>query len=471
MAMPHILVVDDEPLGLAYLQRVLSAEGWEVEGASSGEQAVETYRGRDFDLVLTDYRLPGRDGLQVLEDIRAIRAEVRVILFSAFLDDDLDREARRQGVDRLLSKPFHRKELIATVQEALAEASPAAKWSLHFGMVGENETMHTLYQNIPRVAESDTTVLITGASGTGKELVAQAIHSQSRRRGKPLVALNCGAIPEGLMESELFGHLRGAFTGAVLDHAGRVEQADGGTLFLDEIGDLSLTLQVKILRLLQEREYYPVGSAQSRKANVRIVAATNRNLEELVAAGRFREDLFYRLNVVPLHVPAMREKPADILLLAQYFLEKLNRLHHSRLEGFSPEALACLQGYPWPGNVRELENLIARLAILKGEGEIRKADLPAALQSPALHALGLQTAALPTAGAINFREEVDRFEHQLLLQALQQSNWNKNKAAELLKINRTTLVEKLKRKKISRPVAAPTLPFPPPRLVKPSSNS
>ena len=271
--------------------------------------------------------------------------------------------------------------LVVDVEAALTESKSAPDCSLHFGMVGESAVMREMYQKLPRVAESDSTVLITGGSGTGKELVARALHRLSPRRRRPLATINCGAIPEGLLESELFGHLRGAFTGAVVDRAGRVEQAEGGTLFLDEIGDLNLALQVKILRLLQEHEYHPVGATMSKKANVRIQAATNQDLEELIAAGRFREDLFYRLNVVPLPVPALRERGADILLLAQFFLRDLNRLHHRRLEGFTPAAAAALQSYPWPGNVRELENLIARLVILKGHDQIELDDLPAGFQS------------------------------------------------------------------------------------------
>ena len=454
MQKPQILVVDDEPFGRSYLQRVLSGQGWEVEAAATGGEALELYQGRDFDLLLLDYRLSCCTGLELLEEMRAIRAEARVILFSAFLDEEVIAEAHEQGIHHLLSKPFRRQELIAAVGEALAEAEPASDRSRHFGMVGESEVMLDLYRKIPRVAETESTVLITGESGTGKELVARAIHCLSPRRRRPLGTINCGAIPEGLLESELFGHRRGSFTGAVADQPGRVEQAEGGTLFLDEIGDLNLSLQVKILRLLQEHEYHPVGAAVGKKANVRILAASNQNLEELVAAGRFREDLYYRLDVVRLQAPSLRERGADVLLLAQFFLHEMNRLHHSRLEGFTPAAAASLQSYPWPGNVRELENLIARLAILKGQGQIAPDDFPAALQSSALPVRLARTPPGQAPESINFREEVDRFEQQLLLQALLQSNWNKNKAAELLQLNRTTLVEKLKRKKIQRPLPA-----------------
>jgi len=320
-------------------------------------------------------------------------------------------------------------------------------------IIGQSQEMQDVFSLVEKVADSDSTILITGESGTGKELIAKSIHSLSSRKHESFIAINCGAIPSELLESELFGHVRGAFTGAISTRAGRFELADGGTIFLDEIGDLAPQLQVKLLRVLQERSFEPVGSTKSIHVNVRVVAATNKNLEELARAGQFREDLFYRLNVIPIGVPPLRERKQDVPHLLAHFIQLMNARKKRNITGISASALEHLIYYPWPGNIRELENLVERLIILKGSGLIDVGDLP-----PSYQALGqsipkalelnrqpLTKIEIPESG-IDFNSLVDQFENQLLIQALERTHWNRNQAAQLLGLNRTTLVEKIKKK-------------------------
>ncbi|MEI7974200.1 MAG: sigma-54 dependent transcriptional regulator, partial [Bdellovibrio sp.] len=291
---------------------------------------------------------------------------------------------------------------------------------------------------------------ITGESGTGKELIARAIHYNSPRAQQAFVAINCGAIPAELLESELFGHIKGAFTGAIANRLGRFELADGGTIFLDEIGDLQPSLQVKLLRVLQERSFEPVGGSKSLQVNVRVIAATNKNLESSVDEKKFREDLFYRLNVFPISVPALRERPTDIPALLSHFVAHVNRTKNRKLTRFSPEALSCLVHYPWPGNIRELENLVERVSILKGQGQIEASDLPAKYRSQIPTAADLGSLDVPDEG-LDFNTAVDRYENALILRALEKTGWNRNQAASLLRLNRTTLVEKIKKKGLRPP--------------------
>ncbi|HTQ07602.1 MAG TPA: sigma-54 dependent transcriptional regulator [Polyangiaceae bacterium] len=315
------------------------------------------------------------------------------------------------------------------------------------GVVGAAEAIVDLYRMIDRVADTSCTVLITGESGTGKELLARAVHAASPRRDRPFVAVNCGAIPEALLESELFGHARGAFTGAVASKQGRLAQADGGTLFLDEIGELPLALQVKLLRVLQAREYSPVGDTRTLNADVRIVAATNVDLEEAARNGTFREDLYYRLNVIHLAAPPLRDRPEDIPALAGYFLERARvKAGRDRVTKISRQAAEMLCSYGWPGNVRELENTIERAVLLSGGTVIEPRDLPPKLQGFA--ATEPRTGPRLSDRGVDLRKAVEGFENQLIRQALERTNWNKKRAAELLGINRTTLVEMLKRKRI-----------------------
>ncbi len=315
------------------------------------------------------------------------------------------------------------------------------------GVVGAAEAIVDLYRMIDRVADTSCTVLITGESGTGKELLARAVHGASPRRDRPFVAVNCGAIPEALLESELFGHARGAFTGAVATKQGRLAQADGGTLFLDEIGELPLALQVKLLRVLQAREYSPVGDTRTLSADVRIVAATNVDLEEAARNGAFREDLYYRLNVIHLAAPPLRDRPEDIPALAGYFLERARvKAGRDRVTKISRQAAEMLCSYGWPGNVRELENTIERAVLLSGGSVIEPRDLPPKLQG--FGGSEARTGPRLSDRGVDLRKAVETFENQLIRQALEKTNWNKKRAAELLGINRTTLVEMLKRKRI-----------------------
>jgi transcriptional regulator with PAS, ATPase and Fis domain len=311
-------------------------------------------------------------------------------------------------------------------------------------IVGHSRALRQVLETVEKVADSDATVLVRGESGSGKELIARSIHFNSRRADRMFVTVNCGAIPEELLESELFGHVRGAFTNAVAHREGRFQVADGGTIFLDEIGDMSPNLQVKLLRVLQDRTFEPVGSSKTVKVNVRVVAATHQDLEQAIRERRFREDLFYRLNVIPIEVPPLRERREDIPLLAQHFLDQINQEKGKRIDGLHPDALQALCDHEWPGNVRELENLIERMAILKGEGEIGLPDLPPGLRRGAVAA----APAVPQipAGGLAFGEVVGRFEADLIRQALERTQGNKNRAAQLLGLNRTTLLEKIKKR-------------------------
>ena len=312
------------------------------------------------------------------------------------------------------------------------------------GIIGKSRAMRNVFRLIERVADSDSTILMNGETGTGKGLVARAIHNCSYRFDKPFVAINCGAIPENLLESELFGHVKGAFTGATSCKIGKFEVANGGTIFLDEIGDMSHDLQVKLLKVLEEREFEPVGGCKSVKVDVRIIAATHRDLEEEVQKGNFREDLFYRLFVIPIQLPALRDRQSDMPLLTHYFIEKLNQEKGAEVAGIADQAMELLMQHNWPGNVRELANLLERLVVLKGEGEIQQSDLPPKFRSNAQPALSSNAPEI-TAEGICLNSAVSEFEKNLIYQSLEKTDWVKNKAAKLLHVKRTTLVEKIKR--------------------------
>ena len=317
------------------------------------------------------------------------------------------------------------------------------------GIIGASDVMRRVFGMIARVSGSDSTILINGETGTGKGLAARAIHRRSKRAGEAFVAINCGAIPENLLESELFGHVRGAFTGATANKVGKFEQAHGGTIFLDEIGDMSADLQVKLLRVLEEGEFEPVGGNRSVRVDVRVIAATHRDLEARVAAGRFREDLYYRLYVIPLVLPPLRARGGDIVLLAEHYLAHFNARMQASVTGFSEAAREALLSHGWPGNVRELRNLVERLVVLKGEGPVEAADLPAKLRREGAPAAVLEGAVALGEDGINLNSAVTEFEKALILQSLEKTQWVKNKAARLLNLNRTTLVEKIKRHRLS----------------------
>ena len=369
-------------------------------------------------------------------------------------------DALRAGAFWYLDKPFDQSNLEVIrklVDQAIEHGRLRAENRILQGqlrskyrfenIVGTSAALRHVLDLVAKVADSESTVLVTGESGTGKELIARAIHFNSPRAEQPLVTVNCGAIPEELLESELFGHEKGAFTNAVRDRVGRFEAANGGTIFLDEIGDMSPNLQVKLLRVLQDRSFERVGSSKTMRVNVRVIAATNQNLEVAMRQGRFREDLFFRLNVIPVEVPPLRERRDDIPQLAQYFLDVLNHERDRKIDSISEEAMALLCDYPWPGNVRELENMIERLTILRGEGEIRAEDITGLSRRP------IPQVPRPTLadGGIDLRAAVDAFETDLIVSALERTKWKVSRAADLLGLKRTTLIEKIKKKGLKEP--------------------
>ncbi len=313
----------------------------------------------------------------------------------------------------------------------------------YMGIIGRSDKMEQVFRLIDKISDSDSTILISGKSGTGKELAARAIHRSSYRRNKPFIPINCGAIPENLLESELFGHVRGAFTGATTQKSGKFEQANGGTIFLDEIGDMSSDLQVKVLRVLEEREFERVGGAKSIKVDVRIVAATHRNLADEVKKGNFREDLFYRLYVIPVNLPALKERSSDIPLLVDYYIKKFNQHNNGNIEGITDDAMDLMAKYSWPGNIRELKNIIERIVVIKGEGRIMPSDLPDTVKIKENEVI--RTSIEISQEGICLNSAVSEFEKALIFQSLEKTKWVKNKAAKLLHLNRTTLVEKIKR--------------------------
>jgi len=443
--MARVLVVDDDRNLLKVVEYNLKEDGHQVMTASSGREALDIIKGDGPDLVLTDVRMPGMTGMELLEHVKAEAPGTPVILITAFAAVDSAVEAIKAGAVDYIPKPFNKDDLIYKVKKALEhvrlkqentrlKAELAREKGLE-GMIGRSPAMKKLFDMISLVADSDSTVLITGASGTGKELAARAIHGLSSRADGPYITVNCAAIPGGLLESDLFGHVKGAFTGAVRDKPGKFEAAHNGTIFLDEIADLSLELQPKLLRALQQREVQRVGDTRTRKVNVRLIAATITDLKKKVEAGEFREDLYYRLNVIPISMPPLKERRGDVPLLAGHFLQK----HSSDRLAWSGEAMQALEDYDWPGNVRELENLVERVAVLRRgrEGEIRKEDLPpeitAAARAPAAGFPGLDGKTLRQA------------EKEMVEQALAEAKGNKAKAARMLGIPRHVLLYRIKK--------------------------
>ncbi len=464
----RVLVVDDESSLRTALFRILDRQGFQVITANCKREA-EALADTDqaLDLALVDLRLPDGDGIELMQKLRATHPSIQVIILTGHGSIELGVRAIQNGAFHFVTKPFNMEELTSVVSRALSQKTlqqenHQLRTALHRkyrfdNIIGQSEEIRSVLSMIERVSDSDSTILVTGDSGTGKELVAKALHYNSPRSNKPFIPINCGAIPGELLESELFGHVKGAFTGAIANRSGRFELANGGTLFLDEIGELSLNLQVKLLRVLQERRFEPVGSAKTLEANVRVIAATNIDLAKAVARGQFREDLFYRLNVIPIGIPSLRNRRGDIPLLLHHFVQHFNQSKNRSLLGFSPDALEMLYHYGWPGNIRELENLVERLAILKGTGLIEAADLPEQYrlhQTPVaqLSAQG-DHLEIPDCG-MDFNSAVDAYENLLILQALEKTGWNRNQAATLLKLNRTTLVEKIKKKGLRPPPEA-----------------
>ncbi|MET0339360.1 MAG: sigma-54 dependent transcriptional regulator [Polyangiales bacterium] len=458
------LVVEDDPLLRHFVTGHLVEQGWEVTNTSLVREARSALADRAYRLVLTDVFLPDGSGFDLLQSMKKMNNPPAVIVMTGDTALDHAVSAVRHGATDFLVKPFSMDALDAALSRVqvkrklsvapppnLLSAKPVSNWRQQYApdVLGSDPSLMRVFSIIERVADSDCSVLITGESGTGKELIARAIHDVSERRDHPFMAVNCAAIPETLLESELFGHTRGAFTGAQAARVGRFAAADGGSIFLDEIAEMPLGLQAKILRLLQEKEVTPLGESKSKKIDVRVVAATNKDLEDMVRARTFREDLLYRLNVIPIELPALRNRSSDIPELVRHFLKRINQRRSRKVTGIDSRALELMVQFDWPGNVRQLENTIERMVLLKGEGELGIDDLPEKMRAaPAQRQVRRspwEEPLLPAEG-IDLREALESFESALIRQALERVGWNKNRAAALLQMNRTTLVEKLKKK-------------------------
>jgi two-component system response regulator PilR (NtrC family) len=438
----RVLVVDDEQSMRDLLAIMLRQAGYEVSVADGGEAAIERLKAESFDLVLTDLRMRKVDGLTVLKAAKEHAPRTVVLVVTAYASTETAVEAMKLGAYDYITKPFKLDELKVTVANALErrrlrEENLALKRQLlrergFENFVGRSPKILDVFETIRKTADSGSTVMITGESGTGKELVAQALHWESNRRGGPFVSVNCGAVPETLMESELFGHVKGAFTGAVASTEGLFAAADGGTLFLDEITEIPHTVQVKLLRAVQERQIRRVGDTRDVKIDVRLIAASNRDLGRAVTDGLLREDLFYRLNVIPIHLPPLRDRREDIPLLIAHFIKKLSNEVGRPVRGVAPDALAVLEQYHWPGNIRELENVVER-AIVLGSSELLEADgLPAGLRQPRdRHDVPLE---LPAEG-IDLEAMLDRIEHRYMQLALERVGGVQTRAAELLRVS------------------------------------
>ena len=449
-----ILVVDDEAGVRGSLAGILSDEGYEVDAAESGEAALQALEGRRYDLVLLDVWLPGIDGLETLARLRVVDAEVPVVVISGHGTIETAVKAVRAGAQDFVEKPLSLEKTLLAVRNALRtrrleaeNRALRAKVEHRWVMVGESAAIRELRQQVAQAAPSHGRVLIFGENGTGKELVARNIHLQSRRAAGPFVEVNCAAIPEDLIESELFGHSKGAFTGALQSRKGKFELADGGTLFLDEIGDMSLKTQAKVLRALQEQRIEPVGGSASVAVDVRVIAATNKRLEEEIRKGAFREDLFFRLNVIPFRVPPLRERPEDIPLLARHFMQELSAEYGRRPKELDPDVLEALQAQHWPGNVRELRNTIERLVIMTSGERLTPAHLPAPLLTapppvaPAVAPAAGPSAEGPFASLLEARED---FEKRYIWRKYEQCGRSMSRTAEALKVERSNLYKKMK---------------------------
>jgi DNA-binding NtrC family response regulator len=453
-AQKHLLIVDDESALREAIAERLADHGFVVEQTSSGEDALERLADFAFDILITDLRLPGIDGRRVVEAALDRYPDIIPIVITGYGTVKDAVEAIKRGAADFITKPFQFDALLHVLRSALEQRRLKSenaylrsqledRYRID-GLVGHSPAMRALFQLLETVAATSSTVLITGETGTGKELAARAIHHNSTRRGNRFVAINCSAIPETLLEAELFGHVRGAFTGAVGTRQGRFEQAHKGTLFLDEVGTMSPALQAKLLRVLQEREFERVGDSHTIKIDVRVIAATHSDLKKMVADGLFREDLFYRLNVIPVQLPPLRERREDVPLLAQHFLQKLTAESGRGGITISQEALRRLMAYPWPGNVRQLENVVERaLAFSNGRSQIDVQDLSPEIQSQPAPTESSQVY-FPE-GGVDFDSYIEAVELSLIRRSLERTQGNKRQAAKLLNLKRTTLIEKLKR--------------------------
>ncbi|HAY23213.1 MAG TPA: sigma-54-dependent Fis family transcriptional regulator [Desulfobacterales bacterium] len=471
--MENILLVDDDEGLIHFLHRFFVRQGYGVCACSSGQAALERIAGEQFDLILLDYKMPGLNGLDTLREVRRLQVKTPVIIMTAYGTTDTAIEAMKLGAYDYLLKPFDREELQRIAADALEVnrlmkegvsfpghvCRPAAPDRGPIKIVGNHRRMQEVYKLIGQIADKDVTILITGESGTGKELVARAIYHHSHRKDKPFLAINCAAIPEMLLESELFGYERGAFTGAARTHIGKFERCQDGTLFFDEIGDMSLSIQAKVLRVLQYGEFERLGGNENLKVNVRIIAATNKNLEREVEQGRFREDLYWRLKVISIHLPPLRERPEDIPLLVEYFVNRFSGEYQTPIRYVAPAAIEKLTSYSWPGNVRELENCLRRAVLLSLGDVILEEHLKLQSDQPELRGAG-QEQLLATIDRkleelipeiLRFSSEktyanvIDLVEKTLIAKVLQQCGYNQVKASKMLGISRNTLRHRMKK--------------------------
>jgi len=450
----HILVVDDDALVRRSLCEALSFEGYACFGVGTGAEALSKLKDSPFQVVISDMKMPQMDGLDLLKEVKEKFPKTAVIMMTGFGSIENAVEAMRRGAMDYITKPIIDEEIKLVIkriddQRRLCEENAYLKEKLSSAtrqkccdIIGKNFKMQKLFDLINVIADTRTTVLVTGESGTGKRLVAHAIHlSGAQPEARPFVEVSCAALPETLLESELFGHVKGAFTGAIKDRLGRFESAEGGTIFLDEIDAFTPALQVKLLRVLQDGEFERVGETRTRKANVRIIAATNQNLQNLIREGKFRHDLYYRLNIISLELPPLRERKEDIPVLVEHFIDKHSRVLRKQLQGVADEALNRLSAYHWPGNVRELENVIERACVLTKGPLILADDLPESVLALA-HKLEQNPEGFEADGA-RLKDALRDPEKKIILDALEKNGWNKKQAAEALGINRTTLYKKM----------------------------
>ncbi|MQL51329.1 response regulator [Desulfofundulus thermobenzoicus] len=445
-----VLVVDDEASVREALTDVLETAGYRVETAAGGREGLEKIEKLSPDAVLMDIRMPGMDGIQVLEQARQKNQQVPIILITAYGSTETTIRAMKLGAFDYITKPFKLDELLAIVEKAVSthdlakkvNAGKPEKDGLELEeeiMIGQSPAIQAVYKAIGRIVDSNVTVLIRGESGTGKELVARAIHLNSPRRDKPFIKINCASIPETLLESELLGYEKGAFTGAGNRKPGKFELAHQGTIFLDEIGEMSPATQAKLLRVLQEKEFERVGGTETIKVDVRILAATNKNLEQSIQEGNFREDLFFRLNVVEIWVPPLRERKEDIPALAEFFLKKSAREFNKNVTGFSPQAMQLLMGYHWPGNIRELKNVCERAVLMAVGPVITTEEIPLSIRA-SREEISLR----PERQDMSFKEIIADVERQVILNVLKEHNWNRSAAAQALKMSRSSLYAKMR---------------------------
>lgn len=442
----RILVVDDDQAMCQLLTDLLQEEDYEIEVAHDGESAIEIFQSNRFDLVITDLMMPRMKGIELVERLREIDSGALVLLITAFGTIESAVEAMRAGAFHYVTKPFHNDEILIQVKRALEQKSlreevkrlrtKVQARDRFQNIVGQSEAMQRIFEIIAQVSDLPANILIEGESGTGKELIARAIHSSSSRATGPFVPVNCAAIPETLLESELFGYVRGAFTDARKDRRGLFQEASGGILFLDEIGEIPLALQAKLLRVLEDKEVRPLGANQAVRVDTRVLSASNRNLDELVRAGKFRQDLYYRLNVIRIELPALRRRTDDVPLLANHFMQKFVDDAKHPVEGIAPDAMAALKSYGWPGNIRELEHTIERVVLLGKGGVIGVEDLPAHVISGSEGAVVIEQA---LAKQLTLRD----LEREYIEKVLEVTNGNKTEAARILGVDRTTLYRKL----------------------------